>query len=479
VCSRVCKEICQLSGNLELQKRDLRCKVGSKPKSAEGGFVVSYTKQEVLDFVKENDVKFVRLAFCDLLGRQKNISIMAEELPRAFAEGISFDASAIRGLADVSRSDLLLVPEPETLHLLPWRPAQGRVIRFFCQIKYPDYSPYPGDSRGLLQTVTRRLRDLGFSAQIGTECEFYLFKTDQDGYPTKTTHGHLKKEFLPALFFELEAMKSFFESNHLTVKSIYIGGGTPTSLTATELAEVLARLPETDELTVEAGRPDTIDQDKLEIFNKAGVDRVSVNPQTLNEKTLRLIGRDHTVEQFFAAVEEVRKANIPILNVDLIAGLPGENAGDMQDTVERIMELQPENVTVHTLALKRASSWYKDFKKWPLPSSKVTERMVEEAQTRLFSSGLLPYYMYRQREMAANLENIGYAKAGAECYYNIVMIEELQTVVGVGAGATTRFVGETISRVVNPKCPSTYAKRVDELIREKREYLAQLLGLVN
>lgn len=188
MCSRVCKEICQLSGNLELQKRDLRCKVGSKPKSAEGGFVVSYTKQEVLDFVKENDVKFVRLAFCDLLGRQKNISIMAEELPRAFAEGISFDASAIRGLADVSRSDLLLVPEPETLHLLPWRPAQGRVIRFFCQIKYPDYSPYPGDSRGLLQTVTRRLRDLGFSAQIGTECEFYLFKTDQDGYPTKTTH---------------------------------------------------------------------------------------------------------------------------------------------------------------------------------------------------------------------------------------------------------------------------------------------------
>ncbi|NLU54219.1 MAG: coproporphyrinogen dehydrogenase HemZ [Firmicutes bacterium] len=307
-----------------------------------------------------------------------------------------------------------------------------------------------------------------------TRCSYCSFAA----YPMKT-HGHLKKEFLPALFFELEAMKSFFESNHLTVKSIYIGGGTPTSLTATELAEVLARLPETDELTVEAGRPDTIDQDKLEIFNKAGVDRVSVNPQTLNEKTLRLIGRDHTVEQFFAAVEEVRKANIPILNVDLIAGLPGENAGDMQDTVERIMELQPENVTVHTLALKRASSWYKDFKKWPLPSSKVTERMVEEAQTRLFSSGLLPYYMYRQREMAANLENIGYAKAGAECYYNIVMIEELQTVVGVGAGATTRFVGETISRVVNPKCPSTYAKRVDELIREKREYLAQLLGLVN
>ncbi|MDD4263391.1 MAG: radical SAM protein, partial [Firmicutes bacterium] len=235
----------------------------------------------------------------------------------------------------------------------------------------------------------------------------------------------------------------------------------------------------TDELTIEAGRPDTIDSEKLAIFKKAGVERVSVNPQTLNEKTLKLIGRDHTVEEFFRAVEEVRKAGIPVLNIDLIAGLPGENLTDMQNTVNRILELDPENVTVHTLALKRASLWYKDVKKWSLPSSTVTEEMVDEAKKKLMQKSLKPYYMYRQRHMAANLENIGYAKRGAECYYNIVMIEELQTVIGVGAGASTRFVGERISRVVNPKCPSMYAKRVNELIREKREYLAQLLSLSN
>lgn len=319
----------------------------------------------------------------------------------------------------------------------------------------------------------------GISLYVGipfcpTRCSYCSFPA----YPLKT-HGHLKNEFLQALLLELKEIKSFCESNSLAVKSVYIGGGTPTSLTKTELSSILELLPKTDELTIEAGRPDTIDSEKLAIFKKAGVERVSVNPQTLNEKTLKLIGRDHTVEEFFRAVEEVRKAGIPVLNIDLIAGLPGENLTDMQNTVNRILELDPENVTVHTLALKRASLWYKDVKKWSLPSSTVTEEMVDEAKEKLLQKSLKPYYMYRQRHMAANLENIGYAKRGAECYYNIVMIEELQTVIGVGAGASTRFVGERISRVVNPKCPSMYAKRVNELIREKREYLAQLLSLSN
>jgi len=142
------------------------------------------TISEVLEFVRENDVKFIRLAFCDLLGRPKNISIMPDELPMAFEQGISFDAHAINGFTDITKSDLFLVPDPTTLSMLPWRPQQGRVARFYCNIKNPDGSPFWGDSRAILQSVIKRGEKMGFSCMVGAECEFYLFKTDDNGEPT-------------------------------------------------------------------------------------------------------------------------------------------------------------------------------------------------------------------------------------------------------------------------------------------------------
>jgi len=142
------------------------------------------TVSEVLEFVKENDVKFIRLAFCDLLGRPKNISIMPDELPMAFEQGISFDAHAISGFTDITKSDLFLVPDPTTISVLPWRPQQGRVARFYCNIKNPDGSAFWGDSRAILQSVLKRGEQLGYSCMVGAECEFYLFKTDEKGEPT-------------------------------------------------------------------------------------------------------------------------------------------------------------------------------------------------------------------------------------------------------------------------------------------------------
>lgn len=142
------------------------------------------TVYEVLEFVRENDVKFIRLAFCDLLGRPKNISIMPEELPEAFENGISFDAHAIKGFTDITKSDLLLVPDPSTLSVLPWRPQQGRVVRFYCNIKNPDGSTFWGDTRAILQKVIRRSEEMGYTCMAGAECEFYLFKTDENGEPT-------------------------------------------------------------------------------------------------------------------------------------------------------------------------------------------------------------------------------------------------------------------------------------------------------
>ena len=149
---------------------------------------MTYAVREVLQFIKENDVKFIRLAFCDLFGTQKNISIMPNELERAFKEGVSFDASAIKGFADVSKSDLLLFPDPSTLSVLPWRPQQGRVVRFFCDIRTPEKEKFIYDSRDILRNMIKKCMAKGYTPYIGTECEFYLFKTDEDGEPTMVTH---------------------------------------------------------------------------------------------------------------------------------------------------------------------------------------------------------------------------------------------------------------------------------------------------
>lgn len=145
---------------------------------------MTYTMKEVLQFVQENDVKFIRLAFCDMLGVQKNISIMPQELERAFESGISFDASAISGFMNIEKSDLFLYPDPGTLHILPWRPQQGRVVRFFCDIKHPDKREYEGDTRNILKQAVKRAADLGYVCKLGTECEFYLFEEDERGNPT-------------------------------------------------------------------------------------------------------------------------------------------------------------------------------------------------------------------------------------------------------------------------------------------------------
>lgn len=149
---------------------------------------MTYTMKEILQFIKENDVKFIRLAFCDILGVQKNISIMPEELDRAFESGISFDASAIAGFMNVDKSDLFLYPDPATLSILPWRPQQGRVVRFFCDIKHPDKSQYEGDTRNILKQAVKRAADMGYICRIGSECEFYLFELDEKGNPTNVPY---------------------------------------------------------------------------------------------------------------------------------------------------------------------------------------------------------------------------------------------------------------------------------------------------
>ena len=261
----------------------------------------------------------------------------------------------------------------------------------------------------------------------------------------------------------------------LSIKSLYIGGGTPTSLNDKVFARLLEvvgkylHFPSVQEFTVEAGRPDCFSKAKLAAMEAAGVARISVNPQTFHDKTLQLIGRKHTVNDFYRAYAEVRKSSIPIVNVDLIIGLPGENAEEISYSLKKAVELAPENLTIHTLTLKRSAALFGS--KIQLPAEQAAE-LVEQGRQLASAIGLEPYYLYRQHYMLGHLANIGYAKAGTESIYNIQMMEERHPVIGVGPSSSTKLPladGHHLRRMNMPKNVAVYASGLSEFCRKREE----------
>ncbi|NLU49317.1 MAG: coproporphyrinogen dehydrogenase HemZ [Syntrophomonadaceae bacterium] len=292
------------------------------------------------------------------------------------------------------------------------------------------------------------------------------------------------KPFLEALRKEVEALGRALHELKLAVQCIYVGGGTPTVLAEDDLSRMFDWLhryyisDQTVEITVEAGRPDTLNPTKLRTLAGLGVSRISVNPQTMNDPTLRLIGRNHSVEEVVRSVEWAREAGFRQINMDLIVGLPHEGIAENTNTAEMVLQLRPENITVHTLALKRGSLLAQT------PVSESLQERVEEVeqgvklfQDLLTAAGYVPYYLYRQKYMRANLENLGYAFPGQFCIYNIQVIEERQTILGLGCGAASKFVnprGWTLKSLYNPKDPVSYRNSVDRLAGRKVD---NLLGL--
>ena len=265
------------------------------------------------------------------------------------------------------------------------------------------------------------------------------------------------------------------------IRSMYMGGGTPTVLTALELEDVLSHAIAAYggfgcELTVEAGRPDTITREKLEVMRGMGAQRISINPQTMNEKTLELIGRSHGAQDIVRAYCMAREAGFRSINMDMIVGLPGEDIDDVKRTLTSIASLSPENLTVHTLTVKRSSRLAQRLDEFPLPEACEADRMVELGRAAAADMGMRPYYMYRQKYMRGNLENVGYSKPGYECVYNIDMMEETTSIMAHGAGAMSKriFPGERrVERIPNPKDIGTYINKVDAVAREK----AALFGM--
>ena len=281
--------------------------------------------------------------------------------------------------------------------------------------------------------------------------------------------------FLDALFAEIEATAKTVNRLSMRPISLYFGGGTPTTLTAKQLdllcqkLESCFDLSSVREFTVEAGRPDTITMEKLDILNSHGTTRISVNPQSMENHVLDAIGRGHTSEDIVSALEIVRASGTMDVNMDLIAGLPSDTPAGFSRTLDAVLALKPENITVHTLSLKKGTRITLGESHSSIPSAADVGIMLDEAQERLSSSGYLPYYLYRQKFMSGGFENIGWCMPGHDNEYNICIMEELCGIISMGGGASTKLVspGGRIERVFAPKYPKEYIENIDKTIAEK------------
>ncbi len=284
--------------------------------------------------------------------------------------------------------------------------------------------------------------------------------------------------YLDALEKELLYLSKYAKNN--MIKNIYIGGGTPTSLSESQLERLLDKIQTcfninpNIEFTVEAGRPDTITREKLRIMKSFGVNRISINPQTMNENTLRAIGRKHTPEEIrsvFAMAREIGHDNI---NMDLILGLPYEGATEVEQTMKEIQKLSPDSITVHTLAVKRASRLKENFEQYIMTDTHEMEQMLSISEKYAKKMGMHPYYMYRQKNMVGNFENVGYCMPKKEGIYNVQIMEEKQTILAAGAGASTKIINHElnqIERIFNVKSIEDYIERIDEMIQRKKDGL--------
>ena len=308
-----------------------------------------------------------------------------------------------------------------------------------------------------------------------TRCHYCSFTSN-----SLKTCGNLVEDYLTALIYEMEQTHAVMNNYKLKVQTIYIGGGTPTSLNEEQLDKLLSKVFELFgssmvEFTCEAGRPDTITEGKLRVMKQKGVTRISINPQTMNDETLERIGRAHNSEQTIKSFELARKMGFDNINMDIILGLPGEEMRHLENTLEAIKRLQPESLTIHTMAIKRASIIHgqSNIVKQQGNTSEMMRNTAEYAKQQ----NLRPYYLYRQKHMIENLENIGYCKPGYECIYNIQIIEEKQTNIAFGADAITKtiFIDENrIERQGNIKDIRLYIERIEQQINKKFKLLEEL-----
>lgn len=316
----------------------------------------------------------------------------------------------------------------------------------------------------------------GISIYIGipfcpTRCLYCSFVSNSGAKSAK-----LIPMYMDCLTREIKYTADIVKENGNIIESVYIGGGTPTTLEVQQLDRLFDTvfsefdLSQNREFTVEAGRPDTVTKEKLQTIKKYGIDRISINPQTMNSEVLKTIGRNHTPDDIRAAMYLARECGIKTINMDIIAGLPGETVDMFKYTVEEVEKLNPENTTVHTMSVKRSSKLHETLEDFVLTEGNKVSQMVDFARDTITSNGKNPYYLYRQKNMLGNLENVGYAMPGTESIYNIYIMEEVQTILSLGCGGVTKTVDretDRIERIFNVKEPKDYIERIDEMLLRK------------
>ncbi|KKB35624.1 coproporphyrinogen III oxidase [Bacillus thermotolerans] len=314
-----------------------------------------------------------------------------------------------------------------------------------------------------------------------TKCAYCTFPA----YAIQGKQGRVAS-FLSGLHYEMEQIGRWLQEKGVKITTVYYGGGTPTAITAEEMDELYALMyevfPDVEnirEITVEAGRPDTITPEKLSILKKWNIDRISINPQSYTQETLKAIGRHHTVEETIEKYHMAKQSGMNNINMDLIIGLPGEGTEEFAHSLDETEKLMPESLTVHTLSFKRASEMTLNKEKYQVADRKEVEKMMNMAEEWTSDHGYVPYYLYRQKNILGNLENVGYSKPGQESIYNIMIMEEVQTIIGIGCGAASKFIDRHTGKIEhfsNPKDPKTYNERFVEYTEKKLNKLNELFS---
>jgi len=328
--------------------------------------------------------------------------------------------------------------------------------------------------------AVKQLNENDLSLYIGipfcpTRCAYCSFVSRSIGKRTE-----LLDPYLQALHREIEVTGKLLANSGKTLRTIYIGGGTPTTLSTVQMTDLLSRIRDSFDLsrciefTVEGGRPDTLTYEKLWAIRQGGADRMSINPQTMIDSVLRASGRPHTAEDVLRCYKWAEDAGFLAINMDLIAGLPTDNYDGFCRSLDTVAALDPANITVHTLALKKGADLFEDPKH--LPAGEEVSRMVEYANTLLSGLSYKPYYLYRQKYMSGSFENVGWSKDGLDCLYNIYMMEEIHSILSLGGGGMNKvnLPEGRLERFHNPKFPEQYIQQLDSVLTQKEKLFSLL-----
>lgn len=440
-------------------------------------------EQEIREGEQEWSIRIEEPTACMLLAGRE-ISWRHEEEEGAFKDCLK--RFFYRTLAELTGRELPwgnltgIRPTKLAYTMLEEGKTDGEIARWLRQTHYVSR-----EKCELSIEIARRERQLlskihyqgGYSLYIGIPfCPSTCLYCSFTSYPIAAYREKVER-YIDCVIREMEYVAQAYRGKILD--TVYIGGGTPTTLEPEQLDRLLDGLKSlfdfstVQEFTVEAGRADSITADKLEVLRRHGVSRISVNPQTMKQETLDIIGRKATVEQVAEAYGLAREAGFDNINMDLILGLPGEDEGDVRRTVDRVVDLAPDSLTVHSLAIKRASRLNQWIQEHGIETLRNTDETMEIAAAGAKALDMHPYYLYRQKNMSGNFENVGYAREGKYGLYNILIMEEQQTIVALGAGSITKrvYLDGRIERCENVKEVDLYLEKIDEMIERKRRLL--------